>query len=164
MGRYSSLGWTIVLGVLALVLAPVVVLAGEPTLRRHRRGWDDRRMATGEPRLWVAGGRRPGVSTVFAHELDLLLMRFSLHPMVVALTAPARWARDRMRHLLRRRRLHLPRLFRKGASRFDWGRHERLFPDDPPFLSGVREPRRPKPGPPSDAIALQSPVEHSARD
>lgn len=163
MGRYSSLGWTIVLGVLALVLAPVVVLAGEPTLRRHRRGWAGR-AAMGETGLWVAGGRRPGLRAVSAYELDLLLTRFSLHPMVIALTAPARWARDRMRYLLRRRRLHLPHLFRTRAARFGRGRHERLFPDDPPFLSGVREPRRPKPGPPSDAIALQSPVEHSARD
>jgi hypothetical protein len=166
MGRYSSLGWTIVLGALALVLAPVVVLAGEPTLRRHRRGWVDR--APGELRLWGAPGPRPGLRAVSAHELDLLLMRFSLHPMVIALTAPARWVRDRMRHLLRRRRLHLrlPRLFRRrGAGPgFGFGRHERLFPDDPPFLSGVREPRRPKPGPPSDAIALQLPAEHSARD
>jgi hypothetical protein len=35
--------------------------------------------------------------------------------------------------------------------------HERLFPDTPPFLGGVREPRRPKPTPPSDAVALKEP-------
>jgi len=164
MGRYSSLGWTIVLGALALVLAPVVVLAGEPTLRRRRRGWTDRPSTAGGEQLWFAPGPRPGLRAVSAYELDLLLTRFSLHPMVIALTAPARWVRDRMRHLLRRRRLHLPHLFRKRGGGLGFGRHERLFPDDPPFLSGVREPRRPKPTPPSDAIALQSPVEHSARD
>jgi hypothetical protein len=144
MGRYNSLGWTIVLGLLAVVLAPVVVLAGEPALRLHRRGL------------------RPRALALPAQGFDLLVMRFSLHPMVIAMTAPARWVRRRVRHLFRRRRLHMPHLLRSRSTQ--WGTHERLFPDDPPFLSGVREPRRPKPSPPSDAVALQPPVEHSALD
>jgi hypothetical protein len=41
---------------------------------------------------------------------------------------------------------------------------ENLFPDDPGFHSGVREPRRPKPMPPADAVALEIPREGSARD
>ena len=169
MGRYSGLGWTIVLGALALLLAPVVVLAGEPTLRRHRRRWRHRRFA--ETELQLSGRATPGprLLAASAYELDLLLMRFGVNPLVIAMTAPARWVRDRMRHLLRRRRLHLPQLpylphlFRNRAAGRGWGTHERLFPDDPPFLSGVREPRRPKPSPPHDAIALEPPTEHSAR-
>jgi hypothetical protein len=164
MGRYSGLGWTIVFGALALLLAPVVVLAGEPALRRHRRGWHHRRYAEAGPQLWGPAIPGPRLLAVPAHELDLLLMRFGMHPLVIAMTAPARWVRDRMRHLLRRRRLHLPHLFRNRAGGRGWGMHERLFPDDPPFLSGVREPRRPKPSPPHDAIALEPPTEHSARD
>lgn len=35
--------------------------------------------------------------------------------------------------------------------------HERLYPDAPPFLGGVREPRRPNPTPPTDAVALKEP-------
>jgi hypothetical protein len=35
--------------------------------------------------------------------------------------------------------------------------HERLYPDAPPFFGGVREPRRPKPAPPTDAVALKEP-------
>jgi hypothetical protein len=162
MGRYGSLGWTIVLGALALVLAPVVVLAGEPALRRHRRHHG--RLAHVAQRRWGTPDPRPRLLAASAHELDLLMMRFSIHPLVIAMTAPARWVRDRMRHLLRRRRLHLPHLIGRRHANLSQVWRERLFPEDPPFLSGVREPRRPKPAPPSDAIALQPPAEHSARD
>jgi hypothetical protein len=48
---------------------------------------------------------------------------------------------------------HLPFHRRRGFP----GDHERLFPDAPPFLGGVREPRRPKPTPPADAVALREP-------
>jgi hypothetical protein len=49
---------------------------------------------------------------------------------------------------------HLPFRRRRGWLPDD---HERLYPDAPPFLGGVREPRRPKPSPPTDAVALREP-------
>jgi hypothetical protein len=62
--------------------------------------------------------------------------------------------RRRVRWLLRSR----------AARRRGWdGLNERLFPDDP-GLSGVREPRKPRPTPPADAVALRQPTDHSARD
>ncbi len=85
------------------------------------------------------------------------MFRFSMHPLVIALTAPARWARPRLRELRRRVRWALRS---RAARRRGWdGLNERLFPDDP-GLSGVREPRRPRPTPPADAVALQQPTEH----
>jgi hypothetical protein len=61
------------------------------------------------------------------------------------------------RFFLRRPRLRLRTLFRRRL----WypGDHERLYPDAPPFLGGVREPRRPKPTPPADSVALIEPHE-----
>jgi len=58
----------------------------------------------------------------------------------------------------------LSRLLRLRTRFPGFGGNEYLFPDDPPFAAGVREPRRPKPSPPSDAVALQPPTEHSALD
>jgi hypothetical protein len=148
MNRFSGLGWFVAMGLLALLLAPVVVLAGDPALERHRRGRHLLR-------------ERGGVFAAADYRLDLALFRFGSHPLVLALTAPARWARPRLR-ALRRQLRHLLRS--RSARRRGWdGRHERLFPDDP-GLSGVREPRRPRPMPPTDAVALREPTEHSARD
>lgn len=67
------------------------------------------------------------------------------------MSSPAQWARGRFRWLLRSR-----------AAR----QRDRMFGigGDPQFPSGVREPRRPKPKPPSDAVALQVPRENSPLD
>lgn len=64
-----------------------------------------------------------------------------------------------MRRFFRRPRLMLRILFRRRRWPWDSGGHERLYPDAPPFLGGVREPRRPKPTPPADAVALIEPHE-----
>ncbi|MBS2963978.1 hypothetical protein KGA66_13055 [Actinocrinis puniceicyclus] len=143
MGRFTGLGWFVAMGLLALLLAPVVLLAGEPTLERHR--YSARAAAT----PW--GRRHRGPLTAARYRVNLALFHFALHPFVIALTAPARWVRTRLHHLLRSR----------SARRRDGGggRHERLFPDDPGFLGGVREPRRPNPAPPADAVALRPPTD-----
>lgn len=148
MNRFAGLGWFVALGLLALLLAPVVVLAGDPVLQRHRRGGDILRGRGG----WLVAQN---------HRLNLAIFQFSMHPLVIALTAPARWARPRLRELRRRVRWALRS---RAARRRGWdGLNERLFPDDP-GLSGVREPRRPRPTPPADAVALRQPTEHSGRD
>ena len=148
MNRFTSMGWFVAMGLLALLLAPVVVLAGDPAFERHRRSG----------RLVRAQG---GALAAVNHRLNLAVFEFGMHPLVIALTAPARWARPKLRALG-----HTVRwlLRSPAARRHGWdGRHERLFPDDP-GLSGVREPRRPRPMPPTDAVALRQPTEHSARD
>lgn len=147
MSRYTGLGWFVAMGLLALLLAPVVVLAGDPALERHRRSGHTAR---------ILGGRHRYAGPVAAarYRANLALFQFGVHPFVIALTAPARWVRSRLRWLLRS----------PSARRRGWGGgHERLFPDDP-GLSGMREPRRPRPGPPTDAVALREPTEHSLRD
>lgn len=156
MSRYSGLGWSIAMGLLALLLAPVVLVAGDPALERRRRG--------GYPAQILRARhmrQRGGMLAAVKYRFDLILVQFSIHPFVIALTAPARWARPRLRALRRRLRWLLRS---RSARRRGWGgSHERLFPDDP-GLSGVREPRRPRPMPPTDAVALRQPTEHSARD
>lgn len=150
MNRYGALGWFIAMGLLAVLLAPVVVLAGDPALERHRRSGHAARI------LGARRTRRPGgLLAAVDHRLNLALFQFGIHPFVIALTAPARWARPRLRRLLRSR----------SARRAGWGdgRGERLFPDDP-GLGGVREPRRPRPTPPADNLALRTPSENSAHD
>ncbi len=69
------------------------------------------------------------------------------------MTGPARRVRDRMRSLLR-----------SPAARWRDRLPGFLFPGDPGSGASVREPRRPKRTPPSDAMALQIPRDHSARD
>ena len=51
-----------------------------------------------------------------------------------------------------RLRLRPHRLWRPGPDD-----HERLYPDTPPYLGGVREPLLPKSTPPNDAVALKEP-------
>jgi len=153
MGRYHSLASTLALGLLAVLLAPVLVLAGEPALRHHRRHWRERRFAAA---LTSPAPSRSGLG-------DLLLLRFAAHPLVIALTAPGRWIRPRLRHALRRRPLTTPLTLRRTRKIGRW-LSERLRPDDPPYLSGVREPRRPKPNPPADAVALRPPTGGSDLD
>jgi hypothetical protein len=63
------------------------------------------------------------------------------NPVLIALTAPERWAIDQVREL-------------SSGGGFGWfGRRGGNWP--PP--AGVREPRRPKPGAPAGAIALAEP-------
>jgi hypothetical protein len=151
MSRYTAFALGAAVCLLVLVLSPVVVLAGEPagrSLRRHAlaRGRHNGRLALGaSPR------RNPAA---------FLLFTFTANPVFIALTAPARWVGD---HVLRPLRRHA-RPLRFNRSGPDG--HEGLWPDNPPFLSGVREPRRPKPKPPTDAMALREPSnpdEHTPR-
>jgi hypothetical protein len=67
------------------------------------------------------------------------LMRVIAHPVLIAVTAPERWAIDQAQG------------FRAGGRGFGWRR------GDSPPEAGVREPRRPKPGSPAGAIALAEP-------
>lgn len=71
---------------------------------------------------------------------------------MATIQAPARRALHGVRRLLRspaaRRRDRM--LLRPGGP---------MFPNDPGFPSGDREPRRPKPTLPSDAVALDVPRE-----
>ncbi|HEV3169495.1 MAG TPA: hypothetical protein VGZ32_04115 [Actinocrinis sp.] len=53
--------------------------------------------------------------------------------------------------------LRLRNLFRRRRWPLGDDGYERLYPDSPPFLGGVREPRRPKPTPPADSVALIEP-------
>jgi hypothetical protein len=67
------------------------------------------------------------------------LMRVTSHPVLIAMTAPERWAIDQVRSL--------------SAGGRGFGRRRGNRP--PP--AGVREPRRPRPGAPAGAIALAEP-------
>ena len=83
------------------------------------------------PLSLAAGGRRPvGRSR--------MLRSVVRHPVVNALAAPMRFVADRVRG--RRSRP-------EGSDDGGWG----------PPTAGDREPRRPRPGPPVDAIALPEP-------
>ena len=123
-----------------VALAPVVVLAGEPLrryyLRQLRRapspsfsnqGWQRRRLG------WV----------------------IIANPVLIALTAPERWALDQVRGLT------LAGSGRRGFGGFGFGRRGfgrfggRGGNGPPP--DGVREPRRPLPSAPAGAIALAEP-------
>jgi hypothetical protein len=114
-----------------IVCSPLILLFGETRMRMR-----DRR------------------SLLFAHPARrkpywLLLMT---NPLYIALTAPRRWVRSTL----------LPKLGigRRGMRR-RWrglpGGDEGLWPDAPPFLGGVREPRRPKPAPSAAGVALREP-------
>lgn len=114
-----------------IVFAPLIVLVGEPL----SRAW--------HPMAAARRGRRtaqPGSKRFRA--------RLVRNPGWIALTAPARWVRSTLLPSLglrRRRRGWLP------------GGEEGLWPDAPPFLGGVREPRRPKPAPSAAGVALREP-------
>lgn len=155
MGRYSGFAWTIGMGLVALALSPVLLLAGDSALRLHRRGL---REAEWRRTVALARGDLGGPFAAAGYQLNMMIFRFSIHPLVIAMTAPARWMRDRLRRLMRS-----PSARRRDRMRRGWG-GEDLFPDDPGFHSGVREPRRPKPTLPTDAVALDIPREHSPLD
>jgi hypothetical protein len=75
---------------------------------------------------------------------------------MAGIQSPARMARHGLRRLLRSRSAR-----RADRMRLKYGP---LFPGDPGSPAGVREPRRPKPTLPADAVALDIPREESARD
>jgi hypothetical protein len=111
-----------------IALAPVIVLVGEP-LRRHYR-----RRLSGPP-------RRVLVARVVI-----------MNPVLIALTAPSRWAIDQVGG-------RWPgRSGGRGFGRF--GRRSGQDGGDWPPSAGVREPRRPKPNAPAGAIALAEPRQH----
>jgi hypothetical protein len=113
----------------AIILAPVLLVAGDPLLNWARRRTRVRRVSVSpDGRLSVS---QSGTPLLLAH-----------NPLVIALTAPSRWAAGQ---------LGRPR--RPTAARWSG-------PDLPPRpdVTGVREPRRPKPTYPSDAIALREPI------
>lgn len=67
------------------------------------------------------------------------LTHVTSHPVLIAVTAPERWALDQVMGL------------RSG------GRGSGRRPGNGPPPAGVREPRRPKPGAPAGAVALAEP-------
>jgi hypothetical protein len=128
--------WTVTLAM--IVLAPVIVLVGEPVrrhfLRRLRR----------KPLL--ARAVLPGVGW----RSGFLAWAMIRNPVLIALTAPARWAIDRASGL---------RSGRDGRGRFGLGQRGGQGGDWPPS-AGDREPRRPRPTAPAGAIALAEPRQH----
>ncbi len=157
---------TVTLAVIAV--APVIVLVGEP-LRRYylrrlsppplpmrpagalsrfglRRGVLRRtarrgRPVTGQARVGLGDGRLPPRSSAGWRRRSLARVIIA-NPVLIALTAPERWAIDQVGGLSSGGR---------GFGRF--GRRGGNWP--PP--AGVREPRRPKPTAPAGAIALAEP-------
>jgi hypothetical protein len=107
-----------------IALAPVIVLVGEP-LRRHYLRRLSRPPRRGLARVVIA------------------------NPVLIALTAPSRWAIDQVGGL------RSGGSGRRGFGRF--GRRRSQDGGDWPPLAGVREPRRPKPNAPAGAIALAEP-------
>ena len=109
------------------VLAGPVALSAQPRWHRVRRPQG----AGARPALRVPGPPRSVRRSWRRHRLLMLLIS---NPLYIALTAPARWLVDRA----------------DGLGRGRWrGRR--------PPAAGVREPRRPKPGLPSGAVALAEP-------
>ena len=103
-----------------IAAAPLVLLVGEP-LRRY----------------CVRRLSRPGLP------MRSTAMLVVANPVVIALTAPERWAIDQVR----------------GLNSGGRGLGRRRGSGPPP--AGVREPRRPRPGAPAGAIALAEPrVQH----
>jgi hypothetical protein len=121
---------------LTVALSPLIVVAGEP-LRRHvlaRVGRHQvRRHGTSQRTAVFSYGRAEAVQASWRrHGLGLWVVLVS-NPLWIALTAPSRWLLDRV----------------SGHRRRGWR-------GSPP-AAGVREPRRPKPGLPSAAVALAEP-------
>lgn len=127
-------------------LAPVIVLVGEP-LRRYY----ERRLSRPPWRLRSAdvlsraGLRRGSLRRTARRGLAHVVIT---NPVLIALTAPGRWAMDRVGGLSSggSGQRGLGRFGRRGGHGGDW-----------PPPAGVREPRRPKPIAPAGAIALVEP-------
>jgi hypothetical protein len=134
----------------AIALAPVVVLVGEP-LRRYCL----RRLGrpVGRPRSvgmrWDAGwSRAAGVRANVVRPRLGLARAIVSNPVMIALTAPGRWAMDRTTAL------SSAASGRRGFGH-SGGRGRRGGGWPPP--ADVREPRRPKPTAPAGAVALAEP-------
>ena len=92
----------------------------------------------GSRRRWTTRSRTPYAP---APSVPFRMLRSVVrHPLVNALAAPMRFLAD-----------HSPFPGRAARGRWDGGR------GDGPPSAGDREPRRPRPGPPTDAIALAEP-------
>jgi|SRR5215472_13028605 len=117
-----------------IALAPVIVLVGEPLRRYYLRRFIRPLLRSRRPRRyradWVPGGL---ARVVIANRA------------FIALTAPARWAIDRVGGV---------GSCGSGRRGFSWRRNQGGG-DWPP--AGTREPRRPKPTAPAGAIALAEP-------
>jgi hypothetical protein len=113
-----------------VAFAPVIVLAGEPLRRYYLRQ--------------LRHPASPALSNEGWHRLRLARVIIA-NPVMIALTAPERWALDRVRGLTT-----------AGSGRRGFGRSGRRGGNGPP-PAGVREPRRPLPSAPAGAIALAEP-------
>ncbi len=122
---------------LMVLLAPVLVFVADP-LREFSLRRLTRHQFTAPP----PGPKRPGRVTVGFARRRLLSELVYTDPVLIALGAPARWLSSR----LPRRRARVVR------SERIWPPPE---PGEPP--AGVREPRRPRPNPPTDHISLPEP-------
>ncbi|MGN6791804.1 MAG: hypothetical protein ACTHJW_05375 [Streptosporangiaceae bacterium] len=120
-----------------IAAAPVIVIVGEPLRRYYLRRLGRSGSGPGDGRLSYRSGvgwRRRSLGSVII-----------ANPVLIALTAPERWAIDQVRGL------SSGGLGGRGFGRF--GRRGGSWP--PP--AGVREPRRPKPNAPAGAVALAEP-------
>ena len=117
-----------------IALAPVVVLVGEPLRRYLLRRFIRPPLRSRRPRRYRAGWLPVGVARVVI-----------ANRVFIALTAPGRWAIDRLGGIGR---------CDSGRRGVDWRRRQDggNWP-----LAGTREPRRPKPTAPAGAIALAEP-------
>lgn len=129
-----------VVSLLVIVMAPVVLVAGE-LVNRHYLGWLPRmRSSAARRRLF---GRRNSAewamisSDIKNHNLGRIALALLTNPVWIALTAPSRWLLDRLR----------PRV---GGGRRNG--------NGGPSGAGVREPRHPKPDLPAGAMALPGPT------
>jgi hypothetical protein len=110
--------------------APVIVLVGEPLRRSYLRRLSRPPLRSGSPGVLSRVGLAPAV---FAN------------PVLIALTAPSRWAIDQVGSLRSGNSGGRGSGRRGGQSGGNW----------PP--AGVHEPRRPRPSAPAGAIALAEP-------
>lgn len=153
-----------------IAVAPVIVLVGEP-LRRYylrrlsrprlrmrsagvlsrfglqrgvlRRTARRGRPATGQARAGLGDGRLSHRSSAGWRGRSLAVV--IANPVLIALTAPERWAIDQVGGLSS-----------GGSGGRGFGRFGRRGGNWPP-PAGVREPRKPKPNAPAGAIALAEP-------
>jgi hypothetical protein len=112
-----------------IVLAPVIVLVGEPLRRYYQR----RYLRSAGRQRCGGGWRQGGLARVVI-----------ANPVLIALTAPGRWAID-----------HASGPGPGDSGRRGYGWRGGDGDNWPP--AGTREPRRPKPNAPAGAIALAEP-------
>jgi hypothetical protein len=117
-----------------IALAPVVVLVGEPLRRYCLRRFIRAPLRSRKPRRYRAGWLPVGFA-----RLVIANRAF------IALTAPGRWAIDRVSGIGRCDSGRRGSNWRRSQGGGNWP------------LAGTREPRRPKPTAPAGAIALAEP-------